>query len=67
MRVRRPAIAINLAPKMVKIFFGQSSFEEGSCINSRCGMALDEDEVTAMVRSLSAPEMIESDIIKRRG
>ncbi len=75
MRVRigrqRPYLSVNevalLLAEAVQIKLAEASFQEGSRIHARTGVALEEDLIAATGMVLAAEEMVEAHLVQRRG
>ncbi|GBE22121.1 hypothetical protein BMS3Bbin01_01484 [bacterium BMS3Bbin01] len=69
MWVRGDSPATDLEPEVVELVFGQAAFEEGTSIDARRGVTLDENLVAGGSIVLPAEEMVEADLVEggRRG
>ncbi len=68
-RVRAEALAARLAPVVVEVGLGQAPLEEGTGVDARRGVALEEDLVAASRVVLAAEEVVEAHLVqgRRRG
>ena len=60
-------MSVDLLPKMLELLFGDAPFEKGARIDARRGMPLEEDEIAAERFAGRAKEVIEADVVERRG
>ena len=65
-RVRRQAVAADLAAEVVELLLGQPSFEERPRVDARRGVALDVEVVAGETVVLAAEEPVEADLVERR-
>src|SRR5205085_7269534 len=63
-RIRAEAVPADFAPEMVELLLAQTAFEEGTGIHARCGMALVEDLVAAVLAVLAPEEPVEADLVE---
>ncbi len=66
-RIGRQALAFNLLPEVVHLFLGQAPQHEGSGIDPGGRVPLYQHQVAAVVLRRCVPEMIETDVVERRG
>ncbi len=64
MRIRRQAIAADLAAEVVEIVFGETALEERSGIDAGGRMALDVDGVARLAVVLAPEEVVEADLVE---
>ena len=65
MRIRRHSLAVDVAPKVDELFFGQASFEESARVNASRAVALEVNQVAAEIAGRCTPEVIESHFHQR--
>ncbi len=58
MRVRGQALAVHFLAEVVQLFFGQAAFEVGAAVHAGRGVALEVDQVAAVVFVLGVPEVV---------
>ena len=66
MRIGRQALAAHLLAEVQKLVFRQTPFEEGASVNARRAVALEIDEVAAVLVAGGVPEMHEAGVVERR-
>jgi hypothetical protein len=59
-RVAGQALAVHFLAEVVELLLGQAPFEEGAGIDAGGAVALDVEQVTAVVLALGMPEMVET-------
>ena len=64
-RVRRDALAVDVAPEVVQLILGEAAFHEGARVHARRAVSLEVDQVAAEVRGRRAPEVVEPDLHQR--
>jgi hypothetical protein len=67
MRVRGEAPGLHLLPEVVQLLLGEAPFEKGAGIDARRGMSLDVEQIPAMALARGVEEMVEADVVERRG
>ena len=67
MRIGRESLATDLAAEVLELLLGQPALEIGACVDPRRGVALNEDEVATVILRRRAEEVIEADVVERRG
>src|SRR3954451_24988566 len=67
MRIRRQAVTTNLATEVIELLVGQAAFEKRTRVHTRRGVTLDVHLVAAAAVALPAEEVIEPDLVERRG
>ncbi|MNH05287.1 hypothetical protein D3C79_646070 [compost metagenome] len=67
MRVRRQAFAVNFLTEVVHLVFGQAAFKEGTCVNARRDVALEVNQIAAVLLVARTEEVVEADFIEGRG
>src|SRR5690606_8735878 len=67
MRIGGNALAADFLAEGAQRLFAEAAFKEGARVDARRGMALDVDEVAAILQRGAAPEMVEAHFIKLRG
>ena len=67
MRIRRESLAADFLAEVVELLFGDAAFEERARVDARRGVALEVHEVAAEAVVRGAEEMIEADVVERRG
>ena len=63
-RVRRQAVAVDLAPEVVQLLLGDASLKVGTCIHTRSAVALVKHQVTGVTVLGAAEEIIETHIVE---
>ena len=58
MRVRGQALAVHFLTEVVQLVFGQAAFEVGAAVHAGRGVALEVDQVAAVVLGLGVPEVV---------
>ena len=66
MRIGRQALAADLLAEVQELLFGQPPFEEGAGVDARRAVALEIDEVAAVLVVGGMPEMHEAGVVERR-
>ena len=66
MRVARDALAVDLLAEVQQLLLGQAAFEEGARVHAGRGMALDVEQVAAVLGRLGVPEVVEAGAEHRR-
>ena len=61
------AFARDLLAKALELLLGQPALEEGARVDARRRVALDVDEVAAVLGGRRSPEVVEADLVKERG
>ena len=59
-RIRGDALAVDLAAEVERPLLGEAPLEECARVDARRGMALEEDQVAAVVGGRRVPEMVEA-------
>ena len=67
MRIARDPLAVDLLPEVVELLVGQATEQVRARVDAGGGMALHEDEVAAVLVGGRVPEMVEADVVQRRG
>ena len=57
----------HLLPEAVELLLGEPALEEGAGVDARGGVALEEDLVAGLAVVLAAEEVVEADLVERRG
>src|SRR5690606_6234408 len=57
-RIGRQPLAVDFLAEMVQLFFGQAPFQVGAPVHARRRMALEINEVAAVIGGLSVPEVV---------
>src|SRR5262249_35730121 len=65
MRIGREAAASRLVTELQKLWLGEPALDEGPRVDARPGVALDIDEVAAVLIRRRAPEVTKADVIER--
>jgi hypothetical protein len=60
-RVRRQALAVDFAAEVQQLVFGQAAFQEGARVDAGRRVALDVQQVAAVVFARRFPEVVEAD------
>ncbi len=63
-RVGGETLSTDLLSEVVKIIFTQSSLEKGAGIDARSRVSLEKDQITRIIFSRGAPEVVETDIVE---
>ena len=66
-RIRRDAVARHLLAEAEQVLLRQPALEEGAGVDARRGVALHVDQVAAVLVRRGAPEVVEADLVQRRG
>ena len=66
MRIGRNPLAADFLTEVDDLLLGETSFEEGARVDSRRRVALQIDEIAAVVFVGGAPEMHETGVVQRR-
>ncbi|MDT4845168.1 hypothetical protein FQZ97_791470 [compost metagenome] len=66
MRVGRQALAVDFAAEVVHLRFVDAAFEEGAGVDARRGVALEEDQVAAVLVGRRLEEVVEADVVEGR-
>jgi hypothetical protein len=64
-RIRRDALAVDFLPEHVELRFGEPALEECARVDARRGVALEIDEVAAVLLGRCVPEMVEPHVVER--
>ncbi|CAB4670231.1 unannotated protein [freshwater metagenome] len=64
-RIRRKANTRSFLTEAIKLCFGQAPFQKSTCINSRGGVPLEENLISAAGMILTTEEMVEAHFIQR--
>ena len=67
MRVRREPLSVDLLAKLVEVVLGDAALQEGAGVDSGRGVALHVDQVAAVGLVGRVPEVVEADVVERRG
>ncbi|MDZ7653192.1 MAG: hypothetical protein U5L03_11920 [Burkholderiaceae bacterium] len=69
MRVGREALAVDLLAEVVQLLLADAALEEGARIDARRRVALDVEQVAAVVLAARVEEVVEADVVegRRRG
>ncbi|MNS84290.1 hypothetical protein D3C72_1181080 [compost metagenome] len=67
MRVRRQAFTVNFLTEVIHLVFGQAAFKEGTCVNARRDVALEVNQIAAVLLVACTEEVVEADFIEGRG
>ena len=62
-RVGGQPVAINLRAEVLHLLFCQTAFHEGTCVDARDHVTLEEHQVATVDRRLRAPEVVQADVI----
>ncbi len=65
MRIRRETRADDFLPEVVEVLLREPALEERARVDAGRRVALEVDEVAAVLRRRRAPEMIEADLVER--
>ncbi|MNB95677.1 hypothetical protein D3C75_428630 [compost metagenome] len=65
MRVRRQAAAVHFHAELVQLLFADAAFQEGTRVDARGAVALDEQQVARMAFARGAPEVVEAHVVQR--
>lgn len=66
-RVGGQPLAIHLAAEVIQLLLGQAAFHERAGVDARRGVPLGEQQVAAVIVRRGMPEVVEPDVIQRRG
>ena len=66
-RVGGQALAADLLAEVAHLLLGEPAFEEGARVEAGGGVALEVDEVSAVGLGGRVPEVVEADLVERRG
>ncbi len=66
-RIRRQTVAMHFLTEVVHLLFGQTAFQESTCVNARRDVALEVNQVAAVFVVARAEEVVEAHIINGRG
>ncbi|MNJ37773.1 hypothetical protein D3C77_326050 [compost metagenome] len=64
MRVGRQALTIDFLTEVVHLVFADAAFHEGAGVDARRGVALEEDQVAAVLVGRGLEEVVEADVIQ---
>jgi hypothetical protein len=66
-RIRRDALAVDFLAEHVELRFREPPLEERARIDAGRRVPLDVEEVAAVILARAVPEMVEADVVERRG
>ncbi len=66
MRVGGQALAVDLLAEVLHLLFADAAFHERAGVDAGRGMALEEDQVTAVFLGRRLEEVVEADVVERR-
>lgn len=66
-RIRGQALAVNFLTEVVHLLFGQTAFQERTCIYARRDVTLEVHQIAAIFLSARTEEVVEADFVEGRG
>ncbi|EBA08345.1 hypothetical protein SSE37_16073 [Sagittula stellata E-37] len=66
-RVGRQPLAADFGTELLELLFADPALHEGPRVDAGDHVALEEHQITAVDRALGTPEVVQADVIKRRG
>ncbi len=66
MRIGGQALAVHFAAEVVQLLFADAAFEEGAGVDAGRGVALEVDQVAAVLFGRCLEEVVEADVVQRR-
>ena len=65
MRIRGNAVAANFLAEIIELLFGEPPFQEGTPIDTRRRVTLDQHEIAAVIFVRRMPKMHKASIVER--
>ena len=65
-RIGRQAVAVDLLAEVEQLLLGQAAFQEGAGVDAGRGVALDVDQIAAVLVGGGVPEVLEAGVVQGR-
>ena len=62
-RVRREAVTVDFLTEIIQLVFGQATFDECTCVDTRRNVALEEYQIAFFTFAFGFPEMVETHFV----